>query len=154
MKTLFMTLLLGLCPMLTYAITAGGWEIDVDNPTITPKLISEQDVQTYTGEMTTVKAERAAKKGFVFVLVPLRAVRIAKDKTPMPIEQIYLKQGEQVFNRVTDDSFLMDYDILPFTPFSLKQEKCKGTLLFEIPLDKEKTKPLSILYKQKIIKTL
>ena len=154
MRILVIILFLCLCPLVTYAIVADGWDIRIEAPTVTSKLIKEQEMQTYTGEMTTVQLERIPRKGYVYVLVPLQAVRISKDKTPIQIGKVRLKQGDKIFERVTDDSFLIDYDILPFTSFSVNQEKCKGTLLFEIPLRKDDTKSSSILYKMQVIQTL
>lgn len=154
MKDIVILLFLCICPLFSWAITADGWDIHIENPTITSKLVKEEDVQTYTGEMTTIHLERTPRDGHVFVLIPIRAERITKNETPLPIGQIRIKQNKQIFNRVEDDSFLMDYDILPFTPFSINQKKCKGNLLFEIPLQKNEKDALTVLYKSEVVQTL
>ena len=154
MRSLIVALLLWFCPLIIHAITMDGWSIHVETPVIAYELIKEQEMQTYTGEMTLVRFERFPRKGYVYVLVPIQAERVPSIKTPLRIEEIHVKQGDKVFNRINDDSFLIDYDILPFTQLSTNLEKSKGTLLFEIPLHKNKIGPLSILYKTKVIQTL
>ncbi len=147
-------LLLFLCPHFLGAVTLDHWEIKIDEPVLVPQFIKDEEVETYTGEMATVHLEHQPAEGNVFLLLPISVQRKVKNQSSFQAQHIRLSYQGQVYERVQNDAFLIDYDILPFTHLLVNLEKQKGTLLFEIPKPTKTSQPAVLLFKTTVLKQL
>lgn len=143
-KTIFMIFLLTAVP--GRAAMVDGWNIQIGSVDITSKLSLEQEVETYTGDMMLHHIEQTPAPGHLYVIVPVTATRIDRQAGLFNASDIRLKAGKKIIDRVADDSFLIDYNILPFTRLKIKLGTHKGSVIFEVP-ESDARYPLTLLYK-------
>lgn len=129
------------------ATVIDGWDIRPGAFDIRPELSLEQEVETYTGDIMLHHIEHKPTPEHVYVLVPITAVRVVQDAPAFNAAAIQLKAGDTVLNRLADDTFLVDYNIVPMTRLKIKLGTRKGTVIFEVP--KDATQNLTLLYQQK-----
>lgn len=143
-KILFTAFLVNAIP--ASAAVVDGWDIQIGSVDIVPKLSLEQEVETYTGDMMLHHIEQNPAPGHVYVIIPVTTARTDRQADIFNAADIRLKAGNKIIDRVTDDSFLIDYNILPFTRLKVKLGTHKGSVIFEVP-ESDARQNLFLLYK-------
>ncbi len=142
---------LGLSQM-AFALDIDGWRVqqtgDFD---IRNELTVRQEVETYTGDISIYVLEKKPSSNIVYVLVPIEIIKQDQTKSDLfDPSQLKLVIDNQSFTRLSEDSFLSDYNITPLPWLRMKKGTHKGTLIYEIPdtLQKER---MSLTYKDQPI---
>lgn len=137
----FLLCVLGLSQM-ALALDVDGWRVqqtgDFD---IRKELTMRQEVKTYTGDISIYVSEKKPASNIVYVLVPVEVTKQDQTKSVLfDPSQLNLVIDNQSFTRLSDDSFLSDYNITPLPRLRMKQGAHKGTLIYEVPdtLQKER----------------
>ncbi len=133
-----------------YATVIDGWDIQAESPKVSEILSIEQEVETYTGDMMLHKIEQTPSDGNVYIIIPITANRSDKNAGLLYSTKFQLQIGNLIFDRLSDDSFLVDYNIQPFTRLNIKMGSHKGSLIFEVPKI-ESQKENMLLYNGKAI---
>lgn len=144
-KTLFFASLV-FCSSLVNA----EWVVQQKSIKTFDKFAKTDEVELYTGDMVLHDFENLPKEGHKFVLVKI--ITQNQDTTIPPFDSMYfqLTTEQNTYSR-TEDKFLLNYGIKPFTRLKIRKGTHEGELLFEVPIT-ELTKTPTLFYKGEKVK--
>lgn len=109
------------------------WQITKNDLKTFEKFAKTDEVELYTGDSILHDFENLPTEGHKFVLVKITANNQDTTMQPLNSLEFKLKVNDQIYSRITDDKFLLNYNIKPFTRLKIKKGTHEGHLLFEIP---------------------
>ena len=113
------------------------------------KILFDDYVEMYTGEIERQVMEQAPAPGYIYVLYEMNISKKTGNEMLEPSDYV-LKIGENTYKRIMDDYFLLDFRFRPLTHLNVKLGTHSGYILFEIP-ESEKNLPKTLLYKNTLI---
>lgn len=122
----FLTLLLIATPL------KADWKITQESLEIKDKITYTEEATLYTGDTIIHNNEIEPKEGYKYVLA---SIRVSNKDTTVPSfnsKDFFIKTKNNTYNRILNDTFLLDYALKPFTKLKIKRGYHQGVLLFEI----------------------
>ncbi len=111
------------------------WQIAIEQKKTFEKFAKTDEVELYTGDTVLNDFENLPKENHKFVLIRINVQNQDTTVEPLNSQKFTLKTDKNSYLRVSDDKFLLNYHIKPFTKLKIKKGVHDGHLLFEVPVN-------------------
>lgn len=132
--------LLSLC-LLALPVHA-EWIIKQTDLQVKDKITFTEEASLYTGDTIIHDNEIEPKPGHKYVLAFIEVENQDTSKPPFNSKEFYITANNNTYNRILNDTFLLEYNLKPFTKLNIKKGKHYGVLVFEIPIKDLKLTPI------------
>ena len=126
-----------------------GWKMNVSSKKEQEKILFDDYVEMYTGEIERQIMEKTPEDGHVYVLYEMSVSKKDGNEVLEPSDFTLSVNGKN-YERIMDDYFLLDFRLRPLTHLNVKLGTHVGYILFEIP-ESERQYPKALLYKNTLI---
>ena len=131
-----------LCLYLLAIPAHSEWTIKQTDLQVKDKITFTEEASLYTGDTIIHDNEIEPKPGHKYVLAFIEVENQDTSKPSFNSKEFYITANNNTYNRILNDTFLLEYNLKPFTKLNIKKGKHRGVLVFEIPENELKTTPI------------